>query len=67
MLRHDSVMLEIKYLLFAGAVEINFVCYDGKIISIKRSCKIVAFLRPVSQVGCEKVEKMHLILKHLNV
>ena len=28
---------------------------------IKRSCKIVIFLLPVSQAGCGKVEEMQLI------
>ena len=32
MFRHDRVMLQIKNLLIAGAVEISFVSYDGNML-----------------------------------
>ena len=32
MFRHDRVMLQIKNLLIAGAVEITFVFYDGNML-----------------------------------
>ena len=57
MFRHGRVMLQIKNLPIAGAVEITFVFYDG----IKRCFKIPVILRPVSQTGCEKIAKPHFV------
>ena len=57
MFRHGRVMFQIKNLLVAGSVEINFVSFDGN----KRGLKIAVILRPVSQTGCEKVTKTHFV------
>ena len=50
MFRHGLVMLKIKNLLIAGAVEINFVSYDVNKL-YKEVFKIAVILNPISQTG----------------
>ena len=61
MFRHGRVMLQIKNLLIAEAVEINFVSYDGWQRVIKRGFKIAVILCPVLQTVYEKVAKTHFV------
>ena len=56
MFRHGRVMLQIKNLLIAGAVEITFCLLRWQHV-IKSCFKIGIILHPVSQTGCEKVAK----------
>ena len=60
MFRHGRVMLQIKNLLIAGAVEINFVSYDGNMLK-EIGFKIAVFLRPISQTGYKKAAKTSFV------
>ena len=59
MFRHGSVILQIKNLLIAGAVEIFCLLQWQHVI--KRYFKIAVILRPVSQTGYEKVAKTRFV------
>ena len=59
MFRHGRVMLQIKNLLIAGAVEITCLLRWQHLIT--RCFKIALILCPVSQTGCEKVAKPHFV------
>ena len=60
MFRHGQVMLQIKNLLIAGAVEISFVTLRWQHV-IKRGFKVAVILRPLLQTGYEKAAKTHFI------
>ena len=60
MYRQGRVMLQIKNLFIAWAVEITFVFDDWQHV-IKRRFKIAIILRPISQTGCKKVAKTHFV------
>ena len=57
MFRFGRVVLQIKNLLIAGAVE-NTLRWQHV---IKRCFKVAVILSPVSQIGCEKVAKTHFV------